>query len=183
MNVTASIVTRGDVDLAPVLATLRPFFSDIVIWDNSWMGDMKVYGRYCAIDRAEHPFIYTQDDDCLVQAEKLLSLYQPGQLLVNVPEDEERAWLGWGSIFPSEMPSMFFQMYLEHYPLDDIFMRWADVIFSEMALPTRVDVGHFDLPHAFAENRMNQQPDHESSQAVVRQRCRELLASQSSLPL
>lgn len=90
MNVTACLVTRGDVPMQPILDSLPPEW-EIILWDNeSWINgespechrilphhrdeidetwlvkDLAVYGRYAAIKYASHDFIYTQDDDCIV---------------------------------------------------------------------------------------------------------------------
>jgi len=82
VNVSAIIVTRGDVDLAPVLDSLPDDWEQIV-WDNSGgisvldpdfpggfahdaVRDLSVYGRYAAIEYAAHDLIYVQDDDVIV---------------------------------------------------------------------------------------------------------------------
>lgn len=80
MNVSAIIVTRGDVDLRPVIESL-PDGWEIVVWDNGVPAvkvpgiceftlpsimDLSVYGRYAAIEHASHDLIYVQDDDCIV---------------------------------------------------------------------------------------------------------------------
>lgn len=82
VNVSAIIVTRGDVDLAPILDSL-PADWERVVWDNgaghvtvdgaivvsldrAWPGDVGVYGRYAAIEAAEGELIYVQDDDVVV---------------------------------------------------------------------------------------------------------------------
>jgi hypothetical protein len=89
VNVSAIIVTRGDVDLEPVLDSL-PWEWEIVVWDNSYgyvkrqppggrdwntwthlgrgnpPADLSVYGRYAAIEYASHDLIYVQDDDVIV---------------------------------------------------------------------------------------------------------------------
>lgn len=89
MNVSAIIVTRGNVDLKPVLNSL-PWEWEIIVWDNSygyvkrqppggrdwntWTSigrgpnapDLSVYGRYAAIQYASHDLIYVQDDDVIV---------------------------------------------------------------------------------------------------------------------
>lgn len=87
MKVSAVIVTRGDVDLGPILRSLRKW--EVVVWDNgagkvtrynnassplrwyakveaSGVDDLAVYGRYAAIEYARGDLIYTQDDDCIV---------------------------------------------------------------------------------------------------------------------
>lgn len=83
MNVSAIIVTRGDVDLTPILSLL-PEEWEVLIWDNGRkellrlqdrnvlerhslpVQDLSVYGRYAAIQYASHDLIYVQDDDVLV---------------------------------------------------------------------------------------------------------------------
>lgn len=42
-DVVACIVTRGDVDLTPILDSL--IFEDVVVWDNSIRPDWKCAGR------------------------------------------------------------------------------------------------------------------------------------------
>lgn len=85
MNVSAIIVTRGDVSLKPVLASL-PIEWEVLVWDNGAgelrtrvmptiaakvvlgepLPDLSVYGRYAAIEHATHDLIYVQDDDVIV---------------------------------------------------------------------------------------------------------------------
>ena len=83
VNVSAIIVTRGNVDLDPILDSL-PNDWECVIWNNGAgycrvigtspgplgsqhdVGDLAVYGRYAAIEYASHDVIYVQDDDCIV---------------------------------------------------------------------------------------------------------------------
>ncbi len=85
MNVTACLVTRGDVDMRPVLASL-PDDWEVLVYDNGrgiiskrvlgtllakiivgdTLPDLKVYGRYHAVKWARDDLIYVQDDDCIV---------------------------------------------------------------------------------------------------------------------
>lgn len=174
MNVSCVLVTRGDVALEPILDSIP--IEDIVIWNNADAEDRKVFGRYAAIDECKHKFIYTQDDDAICPVLQILSAYTGDGLLINSPEDE-RPFLGWGAVFPRDLPFESFRYYLESHPWDDQFLRWCDVIFGEMTSPDRVDFGHEDLPQATALNRMYQQPDHYTSQQEVRDRCQSLLAS------
>ena len=86
MNVSAIIVTRGDVDLGDIVASL-PSEWELLVWDNGarvvhgrprsatlWMveDDLSVYGRYAAIEYASHDLIYVQDDDCVVSDPELI---------------------------------------------------------------------------------------------------------------
>lgn len=83
MKVAAIIVTRGDHDLTPVLASL-PEEWEVLVWDNGKgthfrrhpggqvieglceIPDLSVYGRYAAIAHTDAELIYVQDDDCVV---------------------------------------------------------------------------------------------------------------------
>lgn len=77
MNVSACLVTRGNVDMQPVIDSL-PRDWEIVLWSNGermvWRSDgwaevcsdISVYGRYAAIEYASHDLIYVQDDDVIV---------------------------------------------------------------------------------------------------------------------
>lgn len=174
MNVSCVLVTRGDVNLEPVLDSIP--IDDIVVWNNADDDDKRVFGRYAAIDQCKHKYIYTQDDDCICPVLQILSAYTGEGLLINVPADE-RPWVAWGAVFPRELPFETFRYYFEHYPLDETFLKWCDVILGELNSPDRVDFGHEDLPWASAPNRMYMQPDHYTSQQEVRDRCLRLLAS------
>lgn len=82
MNVSAIIVTRGDVNLDAVVEPI-PEKWESMIWDNGRgelrrrldgtfgyvvdaIPDLGAYGRYAAIKYASGDLIYVQDDDCIV---------------------------------------------------------------------------------------------------------------------
>lgn len=85
LNVSAVIVTRGNVPMAPVIESI-PHEWQVLVWDNGekacrewtrdhsmWVpsfrwdaADLSVYGRYAAIEYASHDLIYVQDDDVIV---------------------------------------------------------------------------------------------------------------------
>jgi hypothetical protein len=87
LNVSAIIVTRGNVPLTPILDSL-PREWERLIWNNADEGghpyceiqqpgkpegrfvtdlpNLSVYGRYAAIEYASGDVIYVQDDDCIV---------------------------------------------------------------------------------------------------------------------
>lgn len=180
-QVSAVLVTRGDVDLTPVLDSLP--FDDVVIWNNSTRPeDLKVAGRYAAIAEAKHELIYTQDDDAICPAAELVERYagylswkEAGPLLVNVPPGEQ-PWLAWGAVFHRDQPDDAFKRWGALHDFDDeTFCRWADVVFAHLAGWREVDLGHDDLPWATAPNRMYQQPDHYTGQQRVRERAQALL--------
>lgn len=100
VNVSAIIVTRGDVDLAPIVESFPSEWQRVIYnngasvctvndpdgrEDHFTVPDLKVYGRYAAIEFAGNEIIYVQDDDCIVS--------DPGEIiewwhrLQRAPED------------------------------------------------------------------------------------------------
>lgn len=85
MNISACLVTRGNVDMTPIVRSLPPDW-EVLVWDNGageltvketpfgrdpfkvyhGVQDLSVYGRYAAIEYASHDIVYTQDDDVIV---------------------------------------------------------------------------------------------------------------------
>ncbi len=125
-KVCAVLVTRGDVDLAPILETLP--YPEVVVYDNSRRPyDWKVFGRYVAISETRKPVIYFQDDDCLVTCHgALLEAYEPGVVVGNMLDHDpprlatyhDTTLLGWGALFGRELPAEAFERYGRFYPVD-----------------------------------------------------------------
>lgn len=159
MNVSAVLVTRGNVDMAEIVESLP--FDDIVVWDNSQReNDLGIYGRYAAIAEAKHPVIYTQDDDLLVpRASELVGRYQPGRLVCNMPDAHDIPFPGRGSIFDRDLPELAFSRYRQCFDVDRWFTHYGcDGIFVLLADTRRVDLGHVNLPCAFDEGRISTSP-------------------------
>lgn len=126
-DVCAVIVTRGNVDIEPILRTL-PTHWGWVVWDNSIENNLGVFGRYAGIERAvvaklDDPadvrpgtLIYVQDDDCLLRPESfdaLLGAWQPGHVVCNMPEPfrahySDSALVGFGALFERDLPERAF---------------------------------------------------------------------------
>jgi hypothetical protein len=157
---SAVLVTRGDVDLEPVLATLRPVFEDIVVWNNAERDDLKCFGRFVGASEARHDLIYVQDDDLLVPVEALYGEYVSPGIVANRKPDEGWRFVGAGAFFDRRLIPAAFGPYLAAYPRDDDFLRAADVVFAYANPYTSVWVGYEDLPWQTAENRMYRQPGH-----------------------
>jgi hypothetical protein len=119
------LVTRGDVDMRPIIAALP--YGEIVVWDNSKRpSDAKVFGRYLGIAEAKNPVIYVQDDDCIVNYhDLLLAAYEPGVLVGSMPEPNpqyrDTTLLGWGALFDRDMPQKAFDLWATVHPIDDYF--------------------------------------------------------------
>lgn len=137
MNVSAIIVTRGDVDLTePVHSIRKTGIRDIIVWDNSreWKSaddpylrfvgsqDLAVYGRYAAIQYARYDLIYVQDDDCVVPPSSITEIIwasensssEFGVLACNMPSEfrhsfyEDHALVGFGACFHRSLPEKAF---------------------------------------------------------------------------
>ena len=167
-DVSAVLVTKGGTDIWPIQERIKGF-GQMRDWNNSFeQEDQKVYGRYLAATRfCGCDYIYVQDDDCLVDAERLCAEYQPGELLCNVQASHARFYadirmslVGWGAILPRSM--IDFSRYLEKWPLDDLFLRECDRVFTRLNYDKLrvVDIGVEHLPHAYGQDRMGTEARH-----------------------
>ncbi len=173
-QVTAVIVTRGDVDLEPVLSSL--IFSDVVVWDNSVEEDLMTLGRYAAIGRAKNEVFYSQDDDIIHTAEnqrRIISEYEPGVLTGCMwPEwslgayqqgiqggYDDLVFAGSGSVWDRQTVRMALDSYLDHFAVDEFFNLWADTIVGVIAPTKQLDIRFDALPCAEDDNRMCNLPD------------------------
>jgi hypothetical protein len=165
------IVTRGDVDLSPVLESL-PESWPVLVWNNSEkLVDLKVYGHFAALADVETEFVYMQDDDAICPAQKVLDAWDENlhanKILTNVG-DNDTPWISWGAIFHRDLPAVAINRYVDAYGFDDDVLLWCDMIFSALTPWVNVDLGAEHLPHASAPNRMWMQPGHYAEQARVR---------------
>jgi hypothetical protein len=149
-SVSAIIVTRGDVDLTEILASLPDDWEKIV-WDNglgrciNWTtkqihigcGDRAVYGRYAAIEYASGDLIFVQDDDCVIEnAQEIVyesdsggSAY--GQLVCNLPKSRwpefpDSCLVGWGSAFHRDLPNIALGRFAWYYGVDNVLRALAE---------------------------------------------------------
>lgn len=186
-QVTAVIVTRGDVDLKPVLDSL--IFDSVEIYDNSVEANWMTYGRVLAANRAECNVIYSQDDDIIHTPENQLAIiqaYEPGVLTGCMwPEWSDGAkvqgiergyddlvFCGSGSVYDKEIPYHAANQYLDHFSQDSFFRLWADTIVGVIASTKQLDIRFDALPCAEDDNRMCNLPDavHNKTEAINRAR-------------
>lgn len=166
-QVSAVLVTRGDIDLSPIVETLP--FSDVVVWNNAEREDLQCYGRFAGIEEACNDHIYVQDDDLIVPVEALLSMYDGDGIVANKPPDEEWRFIGGGAFFPRSLPD--FTSYTDRFGFDDDFCRVADVVFAYGHPYRSVWVGYVEhLPWHDADNRMYRQPNHYHVRQIARDR-------------
>jgi hypothetical protein len=176
--VTAVVVTRGDVDLAPILASLSAF-DEVIVWDNSEHEDLSVYGRYAAITKARNELILTQDDDVIASdPQAIVDAWQPGHVVCNMPQEfrphyPDSALVGFGACFERDLPEQAF----ERFGLSDaigetdsdwpagFFYRTCDVVFTTLTPRILVDVPKTDREFASDPGRMWTSPGHSGERA------------------
>lgn len=174
---TAVIVTRGDVDLQPVLDSL-PKSWPVVIWNNSErLADLKVYGHFAALAEVQTEFCFMQDDDAICPAAELLKAWKPkyADLIFTNVGDGDTPWISWGAIFHKDLPGPAIERYVDAYGMDDDVLYWCDLIFSALTPWTNIDLGVEHLPHYRAANRMVMKPTHYSEQARILEKCAALI--------
>lgn len=180
-EITAIIVTRGDVDLNPCLETLP--YSDVIVWDNSKSDyDYKIFGRYAAIPQARHSVVYWQDDDVIFANHKaLLDNYQPGVAIANMDDAwirgagyEHTALFGAGSLCDAHLPQEIFSKYFEQHPWDDDVLVEADFIFGTLVNWVRADFGYAVREFADAPDRLYLQPGQTERKRRMINRCLEM---------
>jgi len=168
-DVTAIVVTRGDIDINPVVRSLCDF-DEVIVWDNSQREDLSCYGRFAAIAEARNELIYVQDDDILVPANYLVKCWEgKREILANKKPEEEWRFLGIGAIFPRDFTSVF-QNYTDRFGGGADFHRVSDVVFAYQHPYRSVWIGYGELEWSRAANRMYHQPDHYDVRITARDR-------------
>lgn len=184
-NVSAIIVTKGDRDISNVVASLP--FGEVIVWDNSKeVKDRKIYGRYLAIEKAKYDVIYVQDDDCILEKpEVLATLYREDKLICNVTDAHWQQYaplgiglVGWGAIFHKKLAN--FKEYLDNYPLDDMFERECDRVFTGLNEFKRVLLNFEHMPYAYGLDRMGYEKWHASDFSEILKRVNTIKASRES---
>ncbi len=164
-----------------------PWISEVIVWDNALGPNIINYGRYKGADGAKSEFIYTQDDDCLI--ENLDDIYQEfarhgGDRLVNGMKPErmnfyggEDSLAGWGMFFRQSWSDVL-DDYIKRYGEDYIFYRETDRIFTTLLRPIvpRITVSAKvrDFASAMDRNALSLQIEHEDCKAEALRRCREI---------
>lgn len=198
MVISAIIVTRGDVDLSRILASL-PHEWQIVVWNNgtgrvSWpthegavgftveAPQAFAFGRYRAISYADGDVIYVQDDDCVVfDHEDLVDSYEPGVISAFMPESrtdyDDTVLVGWGALFDRDLPAQAFHRWRaagEETKSEKFRTIGADFVFPMLTPHKRIDAEHEDLPWAHAENRTWKRPGYLAEKGAYLHRAREI---------
>ncbi len=163
-EVSAVLVTRGDVDLTRILESLP--YDDVVVWDNSKRRDLKTYGRYAALPEAKHDVVYFQDDDIVfTHHDELMAAYESDTILANMSQGwvdgrdlVDSVFVGAGALLDRDIPARAFARYDQLYPRDELFYLYPEALVSIPSKIKRVDLPLEVLPWGYAPNRMNAQP-------------------------
>lgn len=181
-DVSAVLVTRGNVDLTPILDTFTAAgLHDFVVWDNSRRAtDFRVFGRYAGMAECERPVVYVQDDDVLVDVPAVLARYEPGRICAAMPQSRwadypDSCLVGWGAVMDRTVTELAIVAYLDAWPMSDRFLTECDVAVTALSPRTVFDLGMPNhLPWAEGNDRMFRQPDHKRRRDETLQRAREL---------
>ena len=138
--------------------------------------DFKVFQRYLRTMYITHQIIYTQDDDCVVQIpSNVMRAYEPGVVTCNMPQHRRAeyadgvALVGWGAIFDRNLTSVF-NLYLRHFPIDDLFLTECDRVFTGLNRVKMIDVPFVNLENAEGADRLHKRPDHWEKLREIRER-------------
>lgn len=149
-EVTACLVTRGDVDLQPIIDSLIDY-RDVIVWDNTVRPDWKVAGRYWAALAADTDWVYWQDDDTIVPVEtqeRLLEESGSDDIVANWghgdnPDGYDDLPLVCGGAIADKWSAWnCIARYGAHHPLDEPFKYEADFVVGVLYRQWR----HVHLP-------------------------------------
>ena len=186
-DVAAVLVTRGDVDLTRIIESLP--YGEVVVWDNSKRPqNLIVYGRYAGIADTKAPFIYVQDDDCLIRCHnELMRHAERGAIVANMPRERwdhyrHSTLVGWGALFERDLPLRAFDRYKKSPAYDEkLFLRECDLVFAALTRCRKYDFGLDHLAHARGGGRLYQEPGHSERRAALVEDLRDLQANEFPL--
>ena len=190
---TAVIVTRGDVDMKPVLESCeKAGFASIVVCDNALRmaqgkPDLGPYGQLEAARTQDMKVVYFQDDDVIVsEPSAVVTAWKPGGIVCNVPQEYRKNYatapdtlMGFGSVLEVRLILRTLKKYFDAGFKDDkIFLREPGRLLTILNPVEMVDVPITHLPWAHAENRLFRQPDHMQCCQEMRNRAARIIESE-----
>jgi hypothetical protein len=181
-KVSACLITRGDVDLEPILDSLPRGFDEVLIWGRERDEQPGTFGRYQLMREAKHDVIYTQDDDCVFEQHEMLARgWYPGCIAAVYGHGKtpggyaDVALVHGGALIDRDACLTSFDRYLEQWPRDEGFYREADMI-SGTITPSR----QYEIPYiirmgiAARPNRMAHQPWQADLKHKITERARQV---------
>lgn len=181
-DIEAVVVTRGTRGIRLVTDALAGF-KRTAVWDNSVHPNLKIFGRYVAVSTmTSTPLVYVQDDDLTLDDggfEALMAAWRPGSIALNFPAGNRRnyegvhgnvALVGFGAIFERQLIGKAFGRYLAQWPLDDLFLRECDRVFTALNSWIAVDTPKHDLPWAGGSDTMEAEGRHGEDLRLIKER-------------
>lgn len=179
MKFSAVIVTRGNVDLGPVIAPIVPLADELVIRQ----GHEGVWERWEAVLAAKHDLVYTQDDDAIVELDSFKVRPTQGifeEITCNMPAwkrpeyQDGTALVGWGAFVPKMVAALALANYRAHFrEIDALTRREADRVVTGLSKLNLVDVPFSHAPWAHGPGRMCSaagDPAHAAARGAIRAR-------------
>jgi hypothetical protein len=165
-QITAVLVTRGDVDLTLIRSSLWPF-RDVLIYNNSLNLDYKVFSRYLAAQMARTDYVYVQDDDCIIDLPHYpWDQVSSSHILCNMPQGHRKNYMGrvqlvgFGAVFPKALIRPTFTEYNLHFGQNELLYMECDRYFTARNKCVLTDVEVTHLPWAESADRLYRQTDH-----------------------
>lgn len=151
-DVSAVIVTRGDVDLTAIRNSLLDF-DETLVWNNSEREDLICYGRYRGALETRNEWVYVQDDDALVSHPALLRACDGREdvIVASRPPTEPVRFVGVGAVFHRSTLDVF-DRYISRY--GGGWFKDADSVFTYQNLYRPVWVGYAELEWSRWDDRM-----------------------------
>lgn len=160
MLATAILITKEKEYPKEILSKL-PKFDEVIIETEC----PSILRRYELAQKARNTIIYVQDDDCIIDVDRLYNYYN-GRI-TNAISQHHKDWykgagitlIGYGAFFPKQMVN--FDKYLDVYGVTPLFLTQADRVFTYLNQPFNsvvMDITH--LPTATAEGRMSTSNGH-----------------------
>jgi len=183
MICSAVIVTRGNVDLGPIIQDIVPHVDELIIR----IGHGGVLERWEGVLSAKHDHVYVQDDDAIVEVMGLLAAHvrrgggfnTDPFITCNMPEwkrpeyQDGTALVGWGALVPKQVALDALIRYRIHYDMDELFKRECDRVITGLSPLHLVDVPFSHAPWADGPGRMCQKPgdpNHAAARKLIRDR-------------
>jgi len=155
------------------------FIDEILIHDNTKTNIM-CYGRYITANKARNETIYVQDDDCIIDVQKLYDKYNKTKLVNGMKKEAAFIYsgvdslVGWGTFFEKSWIKVL-DKYINRFGEDHILIRESDRIFTGLLERETIVIDVEDFPSASAKYAMYKQPLHYDYKLKALERLREIL--------
>ena len=155
------------------------FIDEILIHDNTEENIM-CYGRYKTALKAKNETIYVQDDDCIIDVQKLYDKYDRTKLINGMKKSHMLTYsgvdsmAGWGMFFEKSWIKIL-DKYINKFGEDDILIRESDRIFTGLLERETVVINVEDFPSATSKSALYRQPSHYEYKVKALERLRQIL--------